>query len=941
MSESGTNGPLVRPMSDIFISYSRKDLPFVRRLFSDLEQHGRKAWIDWQGIPPSAEWMQEIYSAIDAADTVIFVISPSSIVSTVCGEEIAHAIRHNKRLIPLVAEDVDENVVPKSVRDRNWIFFRPTDDLAAAFAALLKAIDTDLDWVRAHTRLLTRAIEWQRHSKDTSFCLRGSDLKGAELHLSSRAGSEPQLTPLQIEYVLASRSAATRRALIAIGAGALAVLAIGIFGLLFWQKRHESAVNLAAHFRERGAAELANANPLSAELLFAESLVINDNEEARQQLERARSKSPRLAWTDEHFHGASILAISPDGTLVAARSAGGIEIWDTDSRRSVRTLPLDQAVRIQTAAFSVDKRLLATSRDLHAELWDLGAGAAEPKETIVNSEATSSLVFSNDGKLLICGSTIGSISVWNLSGDKPMLLTRFPDQSGTVTGLAVSADDTVVVAASSVDALHFWSLTETSKPPTLVAHDDVVFCVALSPNGELVASGGWDHIVWIWDSHTMKQLRALEGHTGTIVSVAFSPDGKWLASTSEDQTTKLWDVEKGRLALTIPRHGSIVEKAAFVGSHAHGQLLAVSAGNTVQRWDLDSIGERNELITLRANDRPITMIGFSPHRHLVLASSVDHTVRAWGVDTRSIRHVFTGHDANVATLRISPDDLHFASASRDGAIRIWDLDADASQILRGTTRNVPIRDVAYTPDGTLLASGGDDSEIRIWSAKDGRLLHAFNTPADILGLAFSPDATLLASAGDDGVIRLWRTDNWSRMRELAGHQKGVYALAFSPDGSLLLSASADKTARLWVVSSGVPAGNALRHQSAVWGADFSPDGRTIVSGCEDATVHFWSLASSAGRVTATHRSVLHIADGPVWWVGFSRGLPRQYLGLVGQDGAIRLVDTDILSALFNVPEALVSEAQARTGLSIDDVIGKVDLVTTSAIFGSRPSLAGP
>jgi WD40 repeat protein len=901
-------------MPDVFISYSRKDLPFIRQLYRELEQHGRKAWIDWEGIPPSAEWMQEIYSAIEAADTFIFVISPSSVASTVCGDEVAHAIRHNKRVIPLVAEDVDGKAVPKPVCDRNWIFFRPTDDLAAAFASLLKAIDTDLDWVHAHTRLLTRALEWQRHQKDASFCLRGSDLRSAEPCLSGRAGSEPQLTPLQIEYILASRNVATRRVSIAVAAGALALLVIGIVGFLFWQKRYESAVNLAAHFRERGAVELANANPLSAELLLAKSLLINDTEDAREQLVRARSKTPRLAWTDEH--GAPILAVSPDGSLLAARSAGGVEIWDTGTRRTTRTLPLPRDDRIEVVAFSRDRRLLAASQGLQVKLWDLGADAAEPQETIVNLESSASLVFSNDGKLLFCGSATGSISVWNLAGGKPMLLTRFFDQSDAVTGLAVSPDNTVVVAATSTDALRFWSLTETGKPAALVAHDDVVLCVALSPDGELVASGGLDHVVWIWDARTKKQIRALDGHTGVIVSLAFSPDGKWLASTSEDQTTKLWDVEKGKVALTIPSHGAIVAKAVFVGSHGHGQLLAVSAGNIVRRWDFDSIGERDELITLRANNRPITMLGFSPRRHLALASSVDHTIRAWEIDTRSIWRVFADHDTNVATLRMSPDGDHFASASRDGAIRLWDLDAATSQLLRRNAQGMAIRDVAYAPDGTLLASGGDDTQIRIWDTKDGRLLHAFKTPTDILGLAFGPDGTLLASAGSDGVVRLWRTDDWSSVRELVGHQKGVYALAFSPDGSLLLSASADQTARLWAVASGAPVGAPLKHQSAVWGADFSPDGTAIVTGCEDATVHLWSRTSAAGQATATHRTVLRIADGPVWWVGYSRGLPRRYLGLVGQDGAIRLIELDVLSALFNFPEALFSEAQARTGLKL-------------------------
>jgi WD40 repeat protein len=194
----------------------------------------------------------------------------------------------------------------------------------------------------------------------------------------------------------------------------------------------------------------------------------------------------------------------------------------------------------------------------------------------------------------------------------------------------------------------------------------------------------------------------------------------------------------------------------------------------------------------------------------------------------------------------------------------------------------------------------------------------------IHGLAFSPDAALLAVAGGDGVVRVWRTDSWSLVREFVGHQKGVYAVVFSPDGALLLSASSDRTARLWAVSSGKPASDVLQLESPVWSVDFSPDGRTLVTGCEDATVHFWSVMSNQGRWTVTRLSVLRVADGPVWWVAFSHGLAHPYLGLVGQDGAIRLVDTELLAAQFNRPEALVSEAEARAGLTLKDVGGEAD-----------------
>ncbi|MGH7846740.1 MAG: toll/interleukin-1 receptor domain-containing protein, partial [Candidatus Binatia bacterium] len=143
-------------MADVFISYSRKHKEFVGRLHEALKQRERDTWVDWEGIPPSAEWQNEIYAAIDAAHSFVFVIGPDSVKSDNCLKEVAHAIERNKRLIPLVRQGVPLEVIPDALRKLNWITFRDTDNFDAAFNLLIKALDTDLDYLRAHTRLLTR-----------------------------------------------------------------------------------------------------------------------------------------------------------------------------------------------------------------------------------------------------------------------------------------------------------------------------------------------------------------------------------------------------------------------------------------------------------------------------------------------------------------------------------------------------------------------------------------------------------------------------------------------------------------------------------------------------------------------------------------------------------------------------------------------------------------
>lgn len=197
----------VQQQGAVFISYSRKDVAFVRQLVRGLNQSGIDAWVDWQGIPPSADWWAEIEEAITKSDTFLFVLSPDSLASPICQREIATASRHAKRFIPLLHREFDSHLaLPDPLARRNWLFMRCPEELTATLPALVRAINTDLAWVHLHTLLLTRAIEWERNRRDPSYMLRGSALERAECWLAERrAGQEPQPTRLHLDYIRASQ----------------------------------------------------------------------------------------------------------------------------------------------------------------------------------------------------------------------------------------------------------------------------------------------------------------------------------------------------------------------------------------------------------------------------------------------------------------------------------------------------------------------------------------------------------------------------------------------------------------------------------------------------------------------------------------------------------------------------------------------------------------
>lgn len=225
-------------MASVFISYSRKDQLFVHRLFDALKAAGRDAWVDWEGIPPIAEWMKEVYDAIDAADTFVLILSPDSVSSAVCGEEAAHAVANKKRIIPLVvrevrAEDMKRDTPLAPLVALNWIFMRENDDFDKSFGQLCFALDTDLAYWHLSSRLLVRANEWKSGKKNANLSLRGPVLRQAEHWLAEGVTKIPPPGPPVTDFIAASLKQRRRSRLLTI-ALVLVILLSGVAGTEFF-----------------------------------------------------------------------------------------------------------------------------------------------------------------------------------------------------------------------------------------------------------------------------------------------------------------------------------------------------------------------------------------------------------------------------------------------------------------------------------------------------------------------------------------------------------------------------------------------------------------------------------------------------------------------------------------------------------------------------------
>jgi len=316
-----------------------------------------------------------------------------------------------------------------------------------------------------------------------------------------------------------------------------------------------------------------------------------------------------------------------------------------------------------------------------------------------------------------------------------------------------------------------WRLVHTLK-----GHSSSVYSVAISPDGQTLASGSSDKTIklWnlatgqqnpslsellkpaiaikLWNLATGQQIRTLQGHSGSVYSVAISPDGRTLASCSDDKTVKVWDLATGWEIWTLNRHSDWVWSIAI---SPDGQTLAsVSRDDTIKLWNLAS---GQEIRTLKGHSYQVHSVAFSPDGRTLASGSVDKTIKLWNLATAQEIHTLKGHFDWVYSVAISPDGQTLASGSRDNTIKLWNL-ATKEEIRTIKGHSDSVRSVAFSPNGQTLATSSLDS-IKLWDVANGQqictLWGHFNS---VRSVAFSPDGMTLASGSADNTINIWRCD---------------------------------------------------------------------------------------------------------------------------------------------------------------------------------------
>ena len=192
---------------DVFIAYSRTDSDFARRLNEALQYQGKSTWFDQESITSGSDFQREIYQGIEHSKNIVFIISPNSIKSPYCADEVEHALKHNKRIITVLHRAINQAELHPGLKTIQWIdFYKRETDFTEQIQELLRVLDDDREHLELHTKLLVKAIEWESKGQEKSLFLRGSELEeaGEWLARSEESRVTPQPTASQRNFILLS-----------------------------------------------------------------------------------------------------------------------------------------------------------------------------------------------------------------------------------------------------------------------------------------------------------------------------------------------------------------------------------------------------------------------------------------------------------------------------------------------------------------------------------------------------------------------------------------------------------------------------------------------------------------------------------------------------------------------------------------------------------------
>ena len=776
-----------------------------------------------------------------------------------------------------------------------------------------------------HSPDLENALLWYKRVQPTPQWAEryDGDLKRTLRYLDeSRVAKEAEVAAEEVER--------QRKLLLArrITSGALiALLITGLLGGWGWLERQnarEAAVEAElerknaqqAAIRAEEAEQQRTTSLFDAQLTHASLLTrVEDYAEARRVLREGRQFDDAIPAPRRHarnllagyveimggeaeqvYEGAGAqlsggVAVSPDGRLLAAAGERGtLALFDAKSGELLQRLEghdpkAGQLGGITSVVFAPQAhQLFSAGEDRRIIRWRLSEGG---RVAVKDAEWQSdfqvmALAISPDGTILASGDIDGETTLWAAASREPegeRIGEALEGHTGAIAspnGLAFSPDGKRLASAAFDKTANVWNWEKGEPLLTLKGHNHDLEAVAFSPDGKRIATASDDKGVILWNADTGRPLRLLRGHTNIVFDITFTTDGRHLLSASRDNTLRLWDVESGVTQRVYQGH-----RAGLLAVALHDDTLySAAADATLRRWSFP-LFTRSTATASPTSTAP--GVGHAPSGRIPDATPSSQWL--WELP------------GEPTTSAIPPDAKLVAVGFADGALRLYPLPTKGSTehrvpitplLNRNHVLNIEgnkahpnpltevadahstiINRIAFSPDGTLIATSSHDNTAKLWGLEQGehgptlRPLHTLTGHSSAVhAVAFSPDGTLLATAGYDGRIGLLSLDPRSvpisteatpspkppTERPLTfieeAHQGVIANIAFGGDGNILLSTGADElTLRLWDLTTTPPT---LTHELPkakdvlLWAA-LRPDGREIAAVGRELVVNLHNL----------------------------------------------------------------------------------------------------
>lgn len=825
-----------------------------------------EAYIDKEDILPGEAWQDRLSHLISSADSVVFLVSPDSVRSTICDWEVNESERLGKRILPVVISNANAGEIPRRLSRLNYIYMRDEAEEAAGLALLNKALLTDIDWIRRHTEYAEQALRWARATSKAGFLLRSPALEEAEHWIASRPQSAMPPTPATQAFIEESRRAATRRRNLLTGSLAAGVLiALALAGVALWQRgvavvneqlaieqtkianerlveanaqrrRAEDALAVSQEkeslFLARAAREeLSAGNALTSVQLALRGLPVESERpfvpeafgalvESFNEQRAVRIFTSVPEGEDVAHYAAFVQKVSfshSGGLFVATSHDSTVRVWDAGSGKEVAVLRGHDAPA-EWAMFSPDDtKVLTSSFDKTTRLWEVQTGN---QIGVLQHAYVRAAAFSPNGSRILALDEGGTLRLWEVASGGSLAIWQ-----GAAS--AVTSRDGKRMLTLSADpkdrAARLWDVA-TGKLLTTVQPDSPIKLVSFHPQGTEMAAALEDGSIRLWSTRTGEEIGKLEGYRELLGSIAYSPDGSTIATVSEAFEIALWDAPRQRkLPVSLGRGAGPIYSVAF--SPDSSLVLVASSGDRVRLLERDTGFERLSLDVYE-----LAAAQFAPDGNDVLSVSNDQTIALWDITHAEKAVHFKGHQGVVNDAVFSPDGSKVLSASKDGTARLWDT-ATGRTLWTLKVETGAIGTAAFSSDGKRVLTTSGDGKVRLWNAGDGRVILALDMGARWgISAELSSDGKRILTTSADSP-RLWDAATGDLIADLErrDYRFGRKA-SFSPDATMILTTSDMGEACLWDGATGrrldlcLP-GHAGERQAY---ATFSPDSRNLL-----------------------------------------------------------------------------------------------------------------